>query len=204
MNAPDDDALMRRIQRRDPDALRLLLDRHLPAVHRYLTRLCGSDADADELCQETFLRVWEAAGSYRAGRARFSTWLHRIAHNLCVDDLRRRRSQALPADLDLEHPGPGPEHCVMLSEQDRQLRRALMRLPEAQRSALLLCQVQGLSTREAATVMGTSPRALESLVARARRSLRRHLFAGEADDGKDPASQPSGARVADDHQTNQG
>lgn len=181
MDAPDDDTLMQRVQARDPEALRLLLERHLPALHRYLTRLSGSAADADELSQETFLRVWQAAGSYRPGRARLGTWLHRIAHNLHVDERRRQRAEPLPAELEPEDPAPGPESQAVQSRQNQELQQALMHLPETQRSALLLCQVQGLSTQEAAVVMGSSPRAVESLVARARRNLRRRLFAGAAD-----------------------
>ena len=204
MDAPDDDSLMKRVQKRDPEAFRLLVDRHLPTVHRYLTRLSGSRADADELSQETFLRVWTAAGSYRRGRGRFSTWLHRIAHNLHVDERRRQRNEPLLAEGESRDPGPDPEQSMALSEQDRQLQLALMNLPEAQRSALLLCQVQGLSTKQAAAVMGRGARSVESLVARARRSLRRSLFTetAEPEPQRTPTREAGGAGAAvNRHQT---
>lgn len=168
------------VRRRDPAAFGHLVRRHLASLHRYLTRLTGSTADADELCQETFLRVWQRAASYRPGKVRLTTWLHRVAHNLAVDELRRRRD---PPGAHEEAVDPvGPERLAEAAEADQRLRRALDRLPATQRSALLLCQVQGLSNREAASVMGVSVRGLESLLARGRRTLREALL-DTADDG---------------------
>ncbi|HEX7037661.1 MAG TPA: sigma-70 family RNA polymerase sigma factor [Pseudomonadales bacterium] len=168
----DDDELMARVQRRDQAAFGRLVDRHLDGVHRYLVRLTASMADADELAQETFLRLWERADSYRPGRVQLSTWLHRIAHNLAVDELRRRRPQTDETELQAAPDEANPEHQAAARETGRRLDRALARLPETQRAALLLCQVQGFSNRDAAEIIGVSVRGLESLIARARRSLR--------------------------------
>ena len=175
MVEPDDDALMQRIKAKDEAAFNQLLTRHLPAVHRYLTRMTGCTSDSDELSQETFLRVWENAERYRSRQVRFTTWLHRIAHNLFIDAVRRGQPGPSEESLLAEDPGPGPERRAELAQQHRILQQALMRLPEAQRSALLLCQVQGFSNREAAAIMNIGERALESLLARGRRGLRGRL-----------------------------
>lgn len=186
VHLPSDDALMEKIRRRDQAAFSQLLKRHLPAIHRYLTRMTGNVADSDELSQETFLRVWQTAGRYRPGRVRFTTWLHRIAHNLYVDAARKRRAGPLPEDLEVEDPDPGPEQRVQMLQQQRDLQRALMALPATQRSALLLCQVQGFSNPEAAAILRTGTRAVESLLARARRNLREQLYPSEQTNRRQP------------------
>jgi RNA polymerase sigma-70 factor, ECF subfamily len=181
----DDDHLMARVGQRDQAAFGNLVARHLASVHRYLTRMTIAHADADDLAQETFLRLWLHAGTYRPGTVRLTTWLHRIAHNLAVDELRKHRPAALegvdpeldiPADGALTAgPGADPQAHLASEQMQHRLDQALRALPPNQRAALLLCQVQGFSNRDAADVLGVSVRSLESLVARARRSLRARL-----------------------------
>lgn len=186
--------LMARVQVRDEAAFGRLVDRHVDSLHRYLTRLTRSPADADELAQETFLRLWQQAGSYRPGTVRLTTWLHRIAHNAAVDRLRRRRGEARAAPGAVPGHSTGnpcatagpageptldtrdPESLAAAAETGRLLERAIAALPPSQRAALLLCQVQGFSNREAAQILGQSARGVESLIARARRSLRTALM----------------------------
>jgi RNA polymerase sigma-70 factor (ECF subfamily) len=172
----DDDELMALVQRRDQAAFGRLISRHLTSVHRYLRRLTGSASDADELSQETFLRLWQRAGSYRPGTVKLTTWLHRIAHNLAIDELRRRRPETREVDEPVADESAGPEDLAASSETGRHLHAAISALPANQRSALLLCQVQGFSNRDAAAILGITVRGLESLVARARRTLRAVLL----------------------------
>lgn len=175
MTQEADDELMAGVRNRDQAAFSRLVDRHLGPVHGYLVRLTGSAADADELSQETFLRLWQRASSYRPGQVQLTTWLHRIAHNLAVDELRKRRPESGIELPEHEDEGAGPEDLAVSGETGRRLAAAMSRLPSTQRSALLLCQVQGFSNREAATIMGIGVRGLESLVARARHALRSAL-----------------------------
>lgn len=176
---------MAQVQQRDQAAFDRLVGRHLPSVHRYLTRMTGSPADADELAQETFLRVWQRAGSYRPGKVRLTTWLHRVAHNLAVDRLRRRRHDVDGPDHDSheepDDPGSDPQALAERADTRRLLHTAMSRLPATQRAALLLCQVQGFSNREAASILAVTVRGLESLIARGRRSLRQALLQAEGD-----------------------
>lgn len=175
LTGPSDEELVAALRQSDRNAFDRLVHRHLASIHRYLWRLTGSPEDAEELAQETFLRLWQRAASYRPGKARLTTWLHRVAHNLAVDELRRRRPQGSVADDEAVDDSADPEAGALAAETRRRLDAAIRALPASQRSALLLCQVQGLSNREAASVLDVSVRGLESLLARARRNLRESL-----------------------------
>ena len=170
---PADEDLIVDIRRRDDAAFAQLLTRHLDAVHGYIYRLTRSHHDADELTQETFLRVWQKAGSYRPSHGKVSTWLYRIAHNLCVDEFRRSSRHTDAAGIDaLPDASADQESVLARNQQLLALQDALDALPLTQRSALLLCQVQGFSNLEAANILNIGRRALESLLARARQNLR--------------------------------
>lgn len=162
---------MARVQHQDRDAFAVLVERHLKGIHAFTHRMTRDADDAEDLTQETFLRVWANAGSWRPGRVKFTTWLYRIARNLCVDAHRRRRDvedvdvDTLPSDA--ADPAAGPAAAQLRHA----LERGLATLPERQRTALLLCH-RGMSNRDAAAVLDVSVDALESLLARARRALR--------------------------------
>ena len=150
---------------------------HLDAIHGYLYRLTGSRHDAEDLAQETFLRLWKKAGSYEPGRAGVSTWLHSIAHNLSIDAFRKKREVLEPEVREIEDRRADPAQQIDSSQQQALLEAAIAELPERQRAAILLCQVRGFSNVQAAGIMDLKVRALESLLARARRSLRESLSA---------------------------
>lgn len=166
---------MARVTAGDRDAFAILVARHLDAIHAFNYRLTRNVDDAAELAQETFLRVWHRAQSWRPGRVRFATWLYRIARNLCIDAHRRRRDTVSLEETPLAAPGRNLEIAPAQARLQTALAEALAALPERQRTALVLCHSQGLSNRQAAAVLGVSVDALESLLARARRTLRREL-----------------------------
>ncbi len=158
----------------DQRAFARLVDRHLGRVHRLAWRSLGNDADAEEVAQETFLRAFRQLPAWRSGEARFSTWLYRVAFNLCQDQLRQRRDLVEIDDLELPDDST-PEHDQTRFERRLRIEDALARLPRRQREALLLYHFEGHSQAEAAGVLEVSTEALESLLARARRNLRRML-----------------------------
>jgi RNA polymerase sigma-70 factor (ECF subfamily) len=176
----DDEALISATGGGDADAFAELVSRYLDTIHAYLARMTGSSVEAEDLTQETFLRVWRRAGSYRPGRVRPTTWLHSIAHNLCVDAFRRagsRPSQGAHAELDeltVDELADPARHGSAQQELER-VQAALAELPHNQRAAVILCLVEGRSSMEAATIIGVGRRAVESLLARARRALRQAL-----------------------------
>ncbi len=183
--APTDDELMRRVAAGQEAAFDLLVGRWQGEVIRLLWRLTGSREDAEDLAQETFLRVLRSAPRYRAD-GRFRAWLLSIATNQARSWGRRRSILSwLPWRLERDRrPDPAPDPQQRLdAESDRQrVRAALARLPQRQREALVLRRFHELSLREIARVLDTSEGAVESLINRALKGLRRELSATEEDD----------------------
>ena len=181
----DDDALVTAIARGDRDALRVLLERWGPRVRAFLQRTLGSSRDAEDLTQETFLRVYRAAERYRPS-GRFPAWLFRIAGNLARRELRRRKLIALvlgepatrPEEIFASLPASSafdPESPLRDAEIRRALATALARLPARQRMAVLLRFYEEMPVADIATALGIGTRAAESLLARATRTLRASL-----------------------------
>jgi len=180
----DPDAeLLARVGRSEPQALREMVARKLPRVLALAMRLLGRHSEAEEVAQDAFVRVWTQAVRWDRGQARFDTWLHRVTLNLCYDRLRGRRDEQ-PYD-ESEHaaadPTPPPEHALQASQRGERMAAALAALPARQREAIVLQYYQELSNDEAATLMGISVEALESLLSRARRNLR-DLLVGDGEE----------------------
>ena len=182
----DPDAeLIARVGRDDAFAVRQLVARKLPRVLALAARMLGDRMEAQDVAQETFVRVWKQAPHWREGEARFDTWLHRVAMNLCYDRLRSRRESvddpAEPTLTDETLYSPSePEAALEVRQHGARVRAALAGLPPRQREALVLTYYQELSNAEAAGLMGLSVDALESLLVRARRGVRAQLAQGEA------------------------
>lgn len=173
--APDGDAaLAARIACGDKDAYALLVRRHLPRVLAVTRRMLGSEALAEEAAQEALLRLWTHAGSYEPEKAKLTTWLTRITANICLDRLRKRSEEPWPENFDVAVP-PSQEREYSDGQVAAKVNEALQTLPERQRLALVLCHYEDMSMSEAAGVMETTPEAIESLLSRALRTLRRQL-----------------------------
>jgi len=170
----DEVQLIEQVAGGDVRAYRQLVDRYLRGIHAFTYRMLGSRAEAEEVCQETFLRLWQHAGRY-VPHAKPSTWMYRIAHNLAIDRLRRRRETSAAVTPDELPGGERPSGIFHERQVAETVQRALDALPERQRAAIGLVHYQGLSNAEAAEVLGLGVRALESLLARARRQLRESL-----------------------------
>lgn len=175
---PGDDELMARGAGGVEDAFRILVGRWEKPVFAFLENMLGSREEAQDVSQETFLRMCRHAGSYRPS-GQFRSWLFRIAGNLARSRLRRRRLLKWVSFDPLAHDRPaadeGPEGSLRQEDIRRTVRRALDRLPDRQRQAVVLRQYEGLSYREIATTLGTTVPAVETLLFRAMTALRREL-----------------------------
>lgn len=171
---PDGD-LVRRVGEGDDRAVEALVARKLPRMHALAWRLLGDRGEAEDVVQELFVRVWRQAPKWQPGAARFDTWMHRVALNLCTDRLRRRREAPLPEGWDAPDPAPGADVKLAEAEAGARVERALQALPPRQREAIVLTYYQELPNRDAAELMGIGVDALESLLSRGRRSLRERL-----------------------------
>jgi RNA polymerase sigma-70 factor (ECF subfamily) len=177
-DADEDDALMARIAAGDQRAFARLVARHGPRAQALAHRFTGSAGEAEDVVQEAFWRVWRSAGRWTAGGARFSTWLHRIVVNLCVDHERRRRiRRLLPFAYAFDPPSDevDPERALADRDEISAVRNDILELPARQRAALLLSADGERSNAEIAGVLGTTEKAVESMLVRARRTLRARL-----------------------------
>lgn len=167
-------------------ALNALMDRHAQAIFCFLMRLLGNEDDASDLAQETFVRVYRARESYDPAR-KFTTWLYSIAANLARNHLRwRARHPAVSMDGTKDEGGQGlkdtlpaegatPGEAVVSEELVQTVRAAVQQLPENLREVVVLCEWQDCSMAEAAAILGTTVKAVESRLYRARQLLRETL-----------------------------
>ena len=172
-DAITDEDLMLRIGEGDQTAYGMLVDRHLSLNLGYATKLLGNPAEAEEVMQEAFIRVWKHASRFDPARkTRFTTWFYRVVTNLCYDVGRKRKPQEKVEVLEtIASDDMSADNVIAVDQRSTQIKTALEEIPQRQCTAIMLCYFQGLSNREAADVMDVSVNALESYLVRARRNL---------------------------------
>jgi RNA polymerase sigma-70 factor (ECF subfamily) len=170
-----DDRLLADVAGGSDAAFARLMERHLNRVFSLALRITGSRADAEDAAQEAFARVWRKAPDWRAGEARFSTWLYRVTMNLCIDAKRRPRAEQLDPEHPLSDPAENVVDVLIAREREQQVLAAMEALPERQRQAMSLCYTLGLSNAAAAEAMEISIKAYEALLVRAKRDIRAKL-----------------------------
>lgn len=185
MSDEDDSSLLARTRAGDVEAFEALVDRYRQRVYGLAARMLQSDADAEEVCQETFLSAWRTLPSFR-GESPFGAWLNRIAANYCLMRLRRRKVAS-----EVEEPPGAPQFnergslldmvadwrpTALDRSLEAELRRAIeaaaTKLPEDHREVFLLRDVEGMTYEEISEVTGSSLAAVKSRLHRARLSLR--------------------------------
>lgn len=196
-----DEALMARVARGGHDAFEVLLGRYGDAVITFCYAFLRSRESAEDLAQETFLRVFRSAGRYKP-LAKFTTWLYRIAANLCINELKKGK---LRRAISLDEPaGPNPEGTRVVERlaSDQRLplteaeireahalvEKAIAKLPDDQRTTLILVEYHNLSYREIAEILNVTVSAIKMRVKRAREQLREMLKA--LDQSERPGRRP--------------
>jgi RNA polymerase sigma-70 factor (ECF subfamily) len=182
----DEAELLERSRRGDREAFNALVAAYQDRVYNLCLRMLGSRQAAEDAAQEAFLSAYRNVGRVRGANAR--AWLFRITSNACIDELRRRKRQpqvSLDAPshdaegeertFDVPDAEPGPEPLALQEELRRALQAELLRLPDDQRLAVILCDIEGLRYEEIAASMGSSVGTVKSRISRGRARLRAAL-----------------------------
>lgn len=204
MKAREEAQLVALVTQGDSRAFSELVQHHLPAIETYARRILADESLAQDIAQDTLLALWQRSAQFKPEKARLTTWLHRVAHNRCIDLLRRQKRETPIASPEIvaRQEGTANTVCQVSGEVSGEVSEiaslplqapviseassasdarissvdaALRQLPESQRTALVLTYYQNLSNREVATVINASTRAVESLLCRARSNLKKQL-----------------------------
>lgn len=180
-------ALLDRCKRGDSLAFQELIEEHEKRILNYCFRMLGNPADAEDAAQETFVKVYRFIDRFN-GESSFSTWLYKIASNVCLDMLRKQKRRVSDAvslyqnngdgeeyALPIEDSAPTPYQNLQHNEAQRALLAALEKLGEEQKKVIVLREIQGLSYEEIAEITGLASGTVKSRINRARHALKKLL-----------------------------
>ncbi len=175
MENESDEALLAALRNGSHPAFAALVRRHARKFYALAYRFTQNQQDAEDIVQEAFLNLWENPGSYRPEKgARFTTWFYRVVVNRCLN--AGKRAKPLPLADDIIPDGGMPQDEAAIVRQERALlEREVASLPARQRTALNLCYEQEISNAEAAKIMKINLKALESLLSRAKSTLKERM-----------------------------
>ncbi len=184
----EDVELMLKFKKGDMSAFEKLMDRHKTHLINFVYRFTGSGADAEDLAQEAFLRVYQSKDRYKP-TAKFSTWLYRIAINLCLNHIEKsKRISTVPLDnavetkegeLSREIPDkvhPAPDVSAEKEEINKNIHSALSSLSDVQRAAIILNIFEDKSYDEVSKILRRSVPSVKFLLFRARKNLRKKII----------------------------
>ena len=177
----EDSELLDRLAADDEAAFRMLVERHIDRAYAIALRIVGNAADAEDVVQDTMLKVWTHRGRWQHGRAKFSTWLYRVVSNRCIDLRRKPRTENVDVVPEVADTQLDASTVIERNEIGNLLEVAMQRLPEQQRVAVILSYHENMSNGEIAQVMDTTVAAVESLLKRGRQQLRQLLRKHERD-----------------------
>lgn len=170
----DQENIIARARRGDADAFEQLVAAYRDQVFRLALRMCGNEADADEVAQEAFLSAWKALPNFR-GDSQFSTWLYQLTSHAAIDLMRREKRQIAAEDItevSAPDPAPGPQQQAEQSETRQAVRDAMAQLSPEYRQIVVLRFLQELSYEEIGTVLKLPPGTVKSRLNRAKSQLK--------------------------------
>ena len=174
----DDRELLALIQDGSHRAFAELVERHTERFYRLAYRYVQNKESAEDIVQDAFLRLWENTASWRPDRSsKFTTWFYRIVVNLCLDWQKKKRPLPLNEAMPLEDERETTDEMMIRIQEQKLLEKEIAALPERQRTALNLCFDEGLTNQQAAEVMGVNLKALQSLIMRAKTTLKQRMKA---------------------------
>lgn len=174
MKESADEQLMQTVSRGDLEAFEEIVFRYQDRAWKTAYRFLGDAMEAEDVAQEAFLKILEAAPRYRP-TATFRTFLYRILIHLCIDRSRKRQLTTTDDIPELPDPAPGPTERLLNKERRGQVQKALDALPLNQKAAMILRHYEGVSYADIARILGVTPKAVEGLISRAAASLQVRL-----------------------------
>lgn len=174
----DDQELLALIQDGSHQAFAELVQRHTERFYRLAYRYVQNRETAEDLVQDAFVGLWANPASWRAERnSKFTTWFYRIVVNLCLDWQKKKRPLPLNEEMPLADERESVDEAMIRIQEQKLLEKEIAALPERQRTALNLCFDEGLTNQEAAESMGLNLKALQSLIMRAKTTLKKRMKA---------------------------
>lgn len=174
----DDHELLALIKDGSGQAFAVLVERHTERFYRLAYRYLQHKEAAEDVVQDAFLKLWENPVLWQPERnSKFTTWFYRVVVNLCLDLRKKKGAVALDEELPLADEREPVDETMIRAQEQRILEKQIAALPERQRMALNLCFDEGLSNQEAAEIMGLNLKALQSLIMRAKTTLKERMKA---------------------------
>jgi RNA polymerase sigma-70 factor (ECF subfamily) len=182
----DDESLISQIQEGSHEAFATLVNRHSNRFYRIAYRLVSRKDDAEDIVQDAFLKLWNRPNLWDPGKGtKFTTWFYRVVINLCLDHRKKKKLVNLSEGIEFAEEKPGADILLDVHQKQALLERLICELPERQQLAINLCFYEGLSNNEAAQIIGVRVKALQSLIMRAKTTLKykvkRYLGGGHDD-----------------------
>ena len=172
----DDSELLALVQDGSHPAFAALVERHTERFYRLAFRYLQNREAAEDVVQDAFLKLWEDPAKWQPDKnSRFTTWFYRVVVNLCLDWQKRKRPVALNEEMPLIDDRESADQAMLRHEEQRILEQAIAALPERQRTAINLWFDEGLSNQDAADAMGVNLKALQSLIMRAKTTLKERM-----------------------------
>jgi RNA polymerase sigma-70 factor (ECF subfamily) len=182
----DDESLISQIQEGSHEAFATLVNRHSNRFYRIAYRFVSGKDDAEDIVQDAFLKLWNRPNLWDPGKGtKFTIWFYRVVINLCLDHRKKKKLVNLSEGIEFADEKPGADILLDVHQKQALLERLICELPERQQLAINLCFYEGLSNNEAAQIIGVRVKALQSLIMRAKTTLKykvkRYLGGGHDD-----------------------
>jgi len=172
----DDEFLIKLIQEGRHDAFAEIVNRHSKRFYNIAYRSIFNKDDAEDIVQEAFIKLWEKRLNWNPNKeAKFTTWFYKVVVNLCIDHNRKKNPEPLSEEMILADKQQGHEAVMEEKQKQLMLERFMRELPERQQLALNLCFYEGISNQEAAEIIGVNLKALQSLIMRAKMTLKERV-----------------------------
>lgn len=169
----DDELLIEQIVKGSHEAFAALVNRYSNRFYRIAYRLVSNKGDAEDIVQEAFLKVWNRPQLWNPGKhVKFTTWFYKVVINLCLDHNKKKKPLPMPEDVELVDKRLGQDVLLDIHQKQALLDSFIQELPERQQLALNLCFYEGLTNKEAAEIIGVEVKALQSLIMRAKTTLK--------------------------------